>query len=51
MRDIEAIINSFERQLGRKLSGEERRLLRLAYEAYPPCDEEKEADGLAQAGD
>jgi len=51
MRDIEAIINSFERQLGRKLSGEERRLLRLAFEAYPPCNEEEDDDGLVRASD
>jgi len=51
MRDIEAIVNNFELQLGRRLSSEERHLLRLAYEAYPPCDEEEEDDGLVQAGD
>ena len=51
MRDIETIIKEFEHQLRRTLTPEERHLLRLAFEAYPPCDEEEEDDELAQAGD
>lgn len=50
VRDTEKIIDQFEQQLKRKLTHEERRLLRLAFAAYPPCDDEED-DPLANAGD
>ncbi len=51
--NVEAIIRQFELQLRRELSPDERHLLRLAFEAYPPCKDDEDDDGgmLAKAGD
>jgi hypothetical protein len=51
VRGVEKVIDEFERQLRRELTLEERRLLRLAFAAYPPSDDEQQDDSLAKAGD
>ncbi len=46
MLNIEKIINDFEQQLKRELTPEERHLLRLAFDAYPPCEQDQEGETL-----
>jgi hypothetical protein len=50
MQDIEAIIDQFEHLLARKLTPEERRPIRLAFEAFPPYEDEDDEGGDDEGG-